>query len=96
MAKFQLFQNTERKHFSLGFFFPEVGNSGLKAYNVREKEQFCKYFPGIFEILENILFFLTSSRKVSLVEFLVREKAVEHISSIALNKESGYLPKFSV
>ena len=50
MAKYQLFQNTERKHF-LGSFFPEVRNPGLQTYNVREKEQFCKYFSGIFEIL---------------------------------------------
>ena len=53
MAKFQLFQNTERKHFFLrgrGHFFAEVRDSGLQAYNVREKEQFCKYFSGIFEI----------------------------------------------
>ena len=40
MAKFQLFQNTERKRFSWGLFFPEVRNSGLQTYNVREKEQF--------------------------------------------------------
>ena len=39
MAKFQLFQNTERKHFSWGLFFPEVRNSGLQTYHVREKEQ---------------------------------------------------------
>ena len=51
MAKFQLFQNTERKHFfGGGHFFVEVRDSGLQAYNVREKEQFCKYFSGIFEI----------------------------------------------
>ena len=39
MAKFKLFQNTERKHFSWGFFYPEFRNSRLQTYNVREKEQ---------------------------------------------------------
>ena len=51
MAKFQHFR-TLKGTFFLGSFFPEVRNSGLQTYNVREKEQFCKYFPEIFEILE--------------------------------------------
>ena len=34
-------------------FFPEARNSELQTYNVREKEQFSKYFSGIFETLEH-------------------------------------------
>ena len=50
MAKFQLFR---KKTFFLGYFFAKVRNSGLQPYTVREKEQFCKSFSGIFKILEH-------------------------------------------
>ena len=60
------------KTFFLGSFLTEVRSSGLQACNVSEKEDFCKYFLGIFEILENF-FFLSSSRKISVGEFLDRQ-----------------------
>ena len=42
-----------KKTFFLGSFLTEVRSSGLQACNVSEKEDFCKYLFGIFEILEN-------------------------------------------
>ena len=51
MTNFQLFQNIQT--FFLGSFLAEVRRSGLQACNVSEKEDFWKYFLGLFEILEN-------------------------------------------
>ena len=42
-----------KKTFFLGYFLAEVRSSGLEACNVSEKEDFCKYFLGIFESFEN-------------------------------------------
>ena len=101
MAKSQLFQSTESKHFSCGLFFPEVRNSGLQAYNVREKEQFCKYFSGIFEILEHS--FLSDLFKKSILSGIFSSAVSCRIYSInCIKKElyyiifSEYFPKFSV
>ena len=85
MVKFQLFQNTERKHFSWGLFFPEIRNSGLQT--VREKEQFCKYFSGIFEILEHS--FLSDLFKKSICSGVFSSAVGCRIySSIALKRNS--------
>ena len=99
MAKFQLFQNTEK--FFLGSFFPEVRNSGLQTYNVREKEQFCKYFSGIFEILKHS--FLSDLFKKSICSGVFSSAVGCRIYYIkCIKKElyyiffSGYFPKFSV
>ena len=100
MTKFQLFQSTERKQ-SSWVFFPEVRNSGLKTYNVREKEQFCKYFSGIFEILEHS--FLSDLFKKSICSGVFSSAVGCRIYSINCIKTelyyiifSGYFPKFSV
>ena len=53
MAKFQLFQNTERKHFSWGLSFLKSEILGCRPTTLEKKKQFCKYFSGIFEILEH-------------------------------------------
>ena len=96
MAKLQLFQDTERKH-----FFPKVKNSGLQTYNIREKEQFCKYFSGIFEILEHSFF--SDLFKKSTCSGIFSSAVGCRIYSInCIKKElyyiifSGYSPNFSV
>ena len=98
MAKYQLFQNIQRKPFSWGLFFR---NSGLQTFNVREKEQFCKYFSGIFEILEH--FFHSDLFKKSFCSGVFRSVVGCRIYSInCIKKElyyiifSGYFPKFLV
>ena len=98
MAKLQ---NTERKHFSWGSFFPEVRNSGLQTYIVREKDQFCKYFSGIFESLEYLV--LSDLFKKSICSGVFSSAVRCRICSIScIVKElyyiifSEYFPKFSV
>ena len=59
-----LIQEHLQEVFFLESVFVEVRNSGLHAYNVREKGRFCKGFLE-FPKLSNILFFLSTSRKVS-------------------------------
>ena len=66
MAKFQLFQNTERKHFSWGLFFLKPEILGWRPTTLEEKNSFANTFQE-FSKFWNILFFLTSSRKESLV-----------------------------
>ena len=99
MAKFQLFQNTERKHFSWGLFFPEVRNSGLQT--VREKEEFCRYFSGIFEILEHS--FLSDLFKKGICSGVFTSAVGCRIYSISCIKKelyyiifSGYFPKLAI
>ena len=68
----QTISEQSKKTFFLGSFLTEVRTSELQACNVSEKEDFCNYFLGIAEILENS-FFLSSSRKISVGEFLDRQ-----------------------
>ena len=68
----QTISEQSKKTFFLGSFLTEVRSSGLQACNVSEKEDFRNYFLGIAEILENS-FFLSSSRKISVGEFLDRQ-----------------------
>ena len=96
---FQLFQNTNRKLFSW-IYFAEAGNSRLQGCSVREE---------VFEILEvlefskfqNIFSFLSTSRKVSVIEVLVHQQAVDLCSCAILSNGNcrcfaGYFPKFLV
>ena len=93
IAKFQLFQNTERKHFSWGLFLPEVRNSWLQTYNVTEKEQFCKYFSGIFEIFEHS--FLSDLFKKSICSGVFSSAVGSRIiPSIALERNSTFFRIF--
>ena len=66
MAKFQHFRTLKGNIF-LGIFFPEVRN-----FTLEEKNSFANTFQK-FSKFFNILLCPTSSRKVSAVEFLVRE-----------------------
>ena len=72
MAKFQLFQNTERKHFSWGLFFLKSEIVGCRPTTLEKKNNFANTFQE-FSKFYSVLFFLTSSRKESVVEFLVRQ-----------------------
>ena len=90
-----------KKTFFLGSFLTEVRSSGLQACNVSEKEDFCKYFLGIFKILENSS--LSELFKKNICSGVFR-LAVGHrlFSCNRIKKElyyihfSGYFPKFSV
>ena len=99
MAK--LYFRTLKGNIFLGSFFPKVRNSGLQTYNVSEKEQFCKYFSGIFEILEHS--FLSDLFKKSICSGVFSSVVGGRIYSISCIKKelyyiifSGYFPKFSV
>ena len=98
MANFQLFQNIQRKHFSWGLFWLK---SEIQACNVSEKEDFCKYFLGIFEILEN--FFLSELFEKNICSRVFRLAVGCRLYSCnRIKKElyyihfSGYFPKFLV
>ena len=84
-----------------GSFFPEVRNSWQQAFNVREKEQFCKYFSGIFEILEHS--FLSDLFKKRIYKGVFSSVVGRRIYSINCIKKElcyiifcGYFSKFSV
>ena len=53
MVKFQLFQKSERKHFSWGLFFLKSEVLGCRPTTLEEKNSFANTFSGIFEILEH-------------------------------------------
>ena len=59
-AKFQLFQNTHRKHFSWSLYLLKSEILDCRAVALEKKGQFRKDFFWIFEILE--LSFLSTSR----------------------------------
>ena len=72
LADFQLFQNTQMKHFFGGeSAFAEVRNSGLQGCSVRKKGQFGKDIFGAFEILE-YPFLFKHFPNVSVVQFSSR------------------------
>ena len=90
-----------KKTFFLGSFLTEIKSSGLQAFNVSEKEDFCKYFLGIFEILEN--FFLSDLFKKYISRGVFRSTVGCRLFSCSrIKKElycihfSGYFPKFSM
>ena len=53
MAKFQLFQKTERKHFSWGPFLLKSEILGCRPTTLEKQNSFANNFSGIFEILEH-------------------------------------------
>ena len=53
MAKFQLFQNTERKYFPWGLFLLKLEILGCRPTTLEKKNSFTNNFSGIFEILEH-------------------------------------------
>ena len=76
-----------KKTFFLGSFLTEVRSSGLQACNVSEKEDFCKYFFGIFEILENS--FLSELFKKNICRGVFRSAVDEDcFHAIVLKKDS--------
>ena len=90
-----------KKTFSLGSFLTEVRSSGLEACNVSEKEEYCKYFLGIFEILENS--FLSELFKKNICRGVFRSAVGCWLHSCNRNNKelyyiqfSGYFQKFLV
>ena len=94
MTKFQLFQNTERKHFSWGLFLLKSEILGCRSTTLEKKNSFANTFKEFLKFW-NILFFLTSSRIVSAVGCRI-------YSINCIKKDlyyilfSEYFPKFSV
>ena len=70
MVNFQVFQNTQSKHFSWSLLLLTSEIVDFRPVTLREKGQFCKDFLFEFSNFKNILFFLRTFRKVSVVEFL--------------------------
>ena len=100
MAKFQLFQNTERKHFSWGLFF-FLKSEILSCRPITLEKKNSKYFSEIFEILEHS--FLSDLFKKSICSGIFSSAVGCRMYSInCIKKElyyiilSGYFPKFSV
>ena len=92
---------TPKKTFFLGPFLTEVRSSGLQACNVGEKEDLCKYFLRIFEILENS--FLSELFTKNICRGVFRSAVVCRLFSCnRIEKElyyihfSEYFPKFSM
>ena len=55
LANFQLFQNTQRKHFSWSLHLLMSEILDCRAVALEKKAHFRKYVFGIFEILEHPL-----------------------------------------
>ena len=53
MAKFQLFQNIEKEHFSWGLFLLKSEILSCRPTTLKKKKSFANNFSGIFEILED-------------------------------------------
>ena len=82
-----------KKIFFTGSFLTDVRGSGLQVCNANEKEDFCKYFLGFFEIFENS--FLSKLFKKNICRRVFRSAVDRRLHSCNRNKKELYYIRFS-